>query len=65
MKRTKWYNGFQKPVRIGEYERDYWLSEDVLLVKDIWDGYGWVEPVTGFVCRQQHLPWRGLTKEAK
>ena len=63
MKRTGWYGGYQKPVRVGEYERDYWLSGDVL--KDIWDGRVWVEPVTGFVRRQQHLPWRGLTKEAK
>lgn len=62
MKRTKWYNGYQKPVRIGEYERDYWLSGDVL--KDIWDGSVWVA-FTGWVCEHQHLPWRGLTKEAK
>lgn len=63
MKRTGWYGGYQKPVRAGEYERDYWLSDDVL--KDVWDNGVWVESVTGWVCRHQHLPWRGLTKEAK
>jgi hypothetical protein len=63
MKRTKWYGGYQKPVRVGEYERDYWLSGDIL--KDWWDGTLWGLEGTDLAYEHQHLPWRGLTKEAK
>jgi hypothetical protein len=39
MKRTKWYNGYQKPVRVGYYERDYWLNfgEESTVMQSYWD----------------------------
>ena len=63
MKRTKWYNGYQKPVRVGYYERDYWVAGEVH--QDFWDGYMWILEGTNLVCKYQFLSWRGLTKEAK
>jgi hypothetical protein len=67
MKRTKWYNGYQKPVRVGYYERDYWLNlgEELTVTQCYWNGTTWGLEGTDLVYTHQHLPWRGLTKEAK
>jgi len=64
MKRTGWYNGDQKPVRVGEYERsDYTLYG--FIDRDWWDGELWLLAEDGYAIPEQHLPWRGLTKELK
>lgn len=67
MKRTQWYGGFQRPVRVGYYERDYWLNfgEESTVLQDYWNGSLWGLEGTDLVYTHQHLPWRGLTKEAK
>ena len=66
MKRTGWYNGFQKPVRVGYYERDYWLNfGEEKAMQSYWDGTAWGLEGTDLVYTHQHLPWRGLIKEVK
>lgn len=67
LKLTRWFKGYQKPMRKGVYERDY---SDVKLGTAYckWDGVCWhlyartaAEAVKeDFPSFHQHLPWRGL-----
>lgn len=75
-KKTEWYDGDQKPVHIGVYERDMTLAfkEDADLIYSYWNGIHWVlssDSVEGaelefdycdFDSYYQDLPWRGLTR---
>ena len=66
MKLTGWYDGKQKPVRVGVYERDY--AYITLYAK--WDGNKWctASTVAKFAAqcvKKSHfskLPWRGVAK---
>ena len=67
MKKTPWFRGDQKPVRVGYYQRDYG-GDGVGL--DFWNGVEWglwmsVAPFTEFLwtrLSEQNLPWRGVLK---
>lgn len=71
MKRTGWYRGDQKPVRVGPYERAY---GDDIHVYCFYDGEAFsvagespeeAEDYRFTVSAHQNLPWRGLAKEPK
>lgn len=73
MKRTRWYNGEQKPAYIGVYERKYGKASSSfpnMTFFTRWDGENWrnnavtVDQADArrFLSYLQHLPWRGLTK---
>ena len=59
MKLTGWYQGDQKPVYIGEYERKY-ADKSFLLA--YWDGMCWRYDPRSSICLFQKLPWRGVAK---
>jgi hypothetical protein len=69
MKLTEWYNGDQKPVRVGVYERDY--SDCSYFCW--WNGRDFGKPAKSpETCKifgmmwgtaiDQNLPWRGVQK---
>ena len=68
MKLTGWYQGDQKPVRVGVYLRDYedgdhWYSYwngKYFSVAD--DRLDCVESTKDWKSIQQNLPWRGVAK---
>ena len=75
MKRTKWYDGEQKPVRVGVYERDYSTLLLSFNYYAYWDGKRWysatstargAEAMRLLLCDwpsdHQKLPWRGVVK---
>ena len=71
-KETGWYNGDQKPVRVGVYKRSFRPQDDYFY--SWWNGVTW-----GIDCHLnenasvnrdwtsyfQNMPWCGLTKESK
>ena len=60
MKLTGWYQGDQKPVYVGYFERQ--VSKYFTWV-DWWDGKEWVtEEGSFYVMAHQNLPWRGVAK---
>ena len=67
MKRTPWFDGNVKPVRVGRYERDIHLVDAIW--DGIWDGKRW-RTEAGLVSLYQHsdkpstFHWRGLTRPA-
>lgn len=66
--RTDWYEGHQKPVRVGLYQRLYRAG----IFFCYWDGECWYQgdPVRGVAMilagdmksTMQNLPWRGLAR---
>jgi hypothetical protein len=67
MKRTPWFPGTVKPMRVGVYEREYG-EYDFLYCR--WDGKYWyacamtpkqAEKAPG-LSAMQNLPWRGVMK---
>ena len=73
MKRTRWYDGEQKPVYVGVYERKFGKASSYFSYTTFftrWNGENWsgnAVTVAGADDRRhlgelQHLPWRGLTK---
>ena len=73
MKRTRWYDGEQKPVYVGVYERKFGKASSYFPHTTFfsrWDGKYWAQSgvtVEGADARRnfshlQHLPWRGFTK---
>lgn len=72
LKRTGWYSGHQKPVRVGVYERNYGTKVTNYCW---WDGKVFGCAVIGFsayvnyqqygASLAQNLEWRGITKESK
>lgn len=60
MEKTGWYQGWQKPIRIGLYERNYGPGSIIMCT---WNGRSWYSPYTGInESRYQVLPWRGLVR---
>jgi hypothetical protein len=66
---TQWFDPKKNPVRIGFYQRDYPIADD--LSPDFWDGSKWYMGLTdGIRNRLYHtsevmsntLPWRGLAE---
>lgn len=77
MKLTEWYNGDQKPVRVGVYERSYDLYPSFITRSYSyfcwWDGRGFgMGQNSAKLCDNlkmsegasvmQDLPWRGVQK---
>ena len=71
-KETAWYNGDQKPVRVGVYKRKY--PSNKYPYYSFWSGKKWsIREVSLFATSRnrgiasyfQDLPWCGLTKESK
>jgi hypothetical protein len=71
MKKTGWYSGDQKPVRVGLYEVQ--LRPEYFGYK-FWSGKAWgafafekeyAAAWKHIVEGQQEINWRGLTQEAK
>lgn len=69
MKKTPWFDGSVKPVRVGVYERTFGSGETHF---SKWDGKRWNQfGNLLYASRQmnasgwQNLPWRGLTKPPK
>ena len=75
MKRTGWYNGTQKPVRVGVYERDYGTLLLTFNYFAYWDGKRWYCSMYSargayeartlqfdWPSEHQKLPWRGVVK---
>lgn len=72
IKLTKWYKGYQKPVRIGVYERDYF--NDFVMPYCYWNGRTFghgsdtIEGAerNGIAYKDrsylQNIPWRGVAK---
>lgn len=69
MKLTDWYDGSQKPARVGVYERTYDYGIEFRYC--YWDGIYWScgcdvqENAVLFRDRrsiEQSLPWRGIAK---
>ena len=60
MKLTGWYQGDQKPVRVGYYERQYFGGATKF---DYWAGKIWISyPDSMFEIYSQKLKWRGVAK---
>lgn len=72
MKKTEWFKGSEKPVRVGVYERDYDVQRTYYCY---WTGkvfnggyhtaYRAVNAAPSYESPYQDLPWRGLTEESK
>lgn len=73
MKLTGWYDGKQKPVRVGVYERDYGTLSLSFNYYAYWDGKRWYCATArardayqsrkvhfDWPSRHQKLPWRGV-----
>ena len=67
MRRTGWYRGYQKPRRIGFYERNFdSVPGHNGIHKSYWDGKKFMGVfITNIRSNHQSLPWRGITKESK
>lgn len=72
MKLTPWFDGSQKPVRVGMYQRRMRVWDR--LCWSWWDGQLWsrVRPrkAEAYIDRNyvsvfQNLPWRGLAHKGK
>ena len=68
MKLTGWYQGDQKPVRKGYYEREYQPNNNYF---SYWNGKAFsVSEITAYLPKKirfidsqyQNLPWRGVEK---
>ena len=73
MKPTGWYDGEQKPVYVGVYERKFGKASSYFPHTTFfsrWDGKNWMGNAVRVdgaetqirVALLQHLPWRGLVK---
>ena len=73
MKRTRWYDGEQKPVYVGVYERKFGKASSYFPNTTFftrWNGENWSKnrvtvddaDTQRRWAHLQHLPWRGLTK---
>lgn len=65
MELTQWFEGSEKPVRTGVYERKFAFGD----LYSYWDGYKWHSPTTTLcfaeqlgISTQQNVPWRGVAK---
>jgi len=70
MKRTGWYRGDQKPVRVGVYERKYSVGVGYCFYCRGLFSMSATTPQKAYTLRVvpsavQDLPWRGLAKEPK
>ena len=79
MKRTGWYSGNQKPIRLGVYERYYQFGARGEIYFCYFDGFVWLvgaklamDAMNAAMnsyphdeCAMQILPWRGLRKDFK
>lgn len=69
MKKTPWFPGDVKPVRVGWYQREYTGTGDVIDTPDWFDGEKWYLGMRGgkstLPAFTQGRRWRGLTKEPK
>lgn len=70
MKRTRWYEGTQRPAYIGVYERMFSSVSYTVYFYSKWDGKEWLinsgDVDTANIQRlgslSQNIPWRGLVK---
>lgn len=73
MKRTRWYDGEQKPVYVGVYERKFGKTSSYFPNTTFftrWNGENWSKnrvtvddaDTQRRWAHLQHLPWRGLVK---
>lgn len=73
MKRTKWYDGDQKPAYVGVYERKFGKASGYfpnMTFFTRWNGENWSQnavTVKGADAKRrwahlQNLPWRGVVK---
>lgn len=62
MKKTDWYPGDLRPVRVGWYEvKNHFVSRRPQ--KFFWDGYVWrANPIAQYHYSFQKHAWRGLTE---
>ena len=62
MKLTGWYQGDQKPVRAGWYERGNPYNP-LVFYRHYWDSFWW-KPTkySSKIMQYQNLPWRGVAK---
>ena len=71
-KKTPWFDGSVKPVRVGVYQRRY---SNGLILYSLWDGARWMlnaetaNEAAGTGARwkdaspHQFIPWRGLASD--
>jgi hypothetical protein len=73
MKKTEWYNGDKKPVRVGAYQRKYFIDGSFFFWFSWWDGQGFSpsrfllsncqnDKMKYGYSDQQNIPWRGVAK---
>lgn len=70
MKKTGWYEGYQKPVRAGVYEREFYCGKLYCTWYCTWDGRKWMAGSRyKSACASlesesvfQNLRWRGMEK---
>ena len=73
MKKTAWFPGDVKPVRVGVYQQKDWTGRRIGYQR--WDGFDWfawytdadraILSLTKTDAGYQNDPWRGLASDPK